>query len=115
MSGRLILAGNVIADLVIEVPALPERGGDVIGTRTELTAGGGFNTLVAARRLGTEAVFAGLHGTARTATSYARRSPPNTSERCCPPVRTATPASPWPWSTAAANVPSSPASGSTRS
>ncbi len=63
MSGRLILAGNVIADLVIEVPALPERGGDVIGTRTELTAGGGFNTLVAARHLGAEAVFAGLHGT----------------------------------------------------
>ncbi|MFD7088040.1 MULTISPECIES: PfkB family carbohydrate kinase [unclassified Streptomyces] len=63
MNGRLILAGNVIADLVIDVPALPERGGDVIGTRTELTAGGGFNTLVAARRLGTEAVFAGLHGT----------------------------------------------------
>ncbi|MFJ4921634.1 PfkB family carbohydrate kinase [Streptomyces sp. NPDC088725] len=60
---RLVLAGNVIADLVIEIPALPERGGDVIGTRTELTAGGGFNTLVAAGRLGTEAVFAGLHGT----------------------------------------------------
>jgi sugar/nucleoside kinase (ribokinase family) len=63
VNGRLVLAGNVIADLVIEVPALPERGGDVIGTRTETTAGGGFNTLVAARRLGTEAVFAGLHGT----------------------------------------------------
>jgi sugar/nucleoside kinase (ribokinase family) len=60
---RMVLAGNVVADLVIEIPALPERGGDVIGTRTELTAGGGFNTLVAARRLGTEAVFAGLHGT----------------------------------------------------
>ncbi|PPS90972.1 PfkB family carbohydrate kinase [Streptomyces sp. MH60] len=60
---RLVLAGNVLADLVIEVPALPERGGDVIATRTETTAGGGFNTLVAARRLGTEAVFAGLHGT----------------------------------------------------
>ncbi|MET9481424.1 PfkB family carbohydrate kinase [Streptomyces sp. NPDC006638] len=60
---RVVLAGNVIADLVIEIPALPERGGDVIGTRTELTAGGGFNTLVAARRLGTESVFAGLHGT----------------------------------------------------
>ncbi|MEU2358466.1 PfkB family carbohydrate kinase [Streptomyces misionensis] len=65
MNRRLVLAGNVIADLVIEVPALPERGGDVIGTRTETTAGGGFNTLVAARRLGTEAVFAGLHGTGR--------------------------------------------------
>ncbi|MEV7393039.1 PfkB family carbohydrate kinase [Streptomyces sp. NPDC091215] len=63
MSGRVVLAGNVIADLVIEVPALPERGGDVIGTRTETTAGGGFNMLVAARRLGTEAVYAGLHGT----------------------------------------------------
>ncbi|MEU2617762.1 PfkB family carbohydrate kinase [Streptomyces sp. NPDC007157] len=63
MTGRVVLAGNVIADLVIEVPALPERGGDVIGTRTETTAGGGFNMLVAARRLGTEAVYAGLHGT----------------------------------------------------
>lgn len=60
---RLVLAGNVIADLVIEIPALPERGGDVIGSRTEVTAGGGFNVLVAARRLGTPAVFAGLHGT----------------------------------------------------
>ncbi|MFG3254851.1 PfkB family carbohydrate kinase [Streptomyces sp. NPDC048172] len=63
MSGRLVLAGNVIADLVIEVPALPERGGDVIGTRTELTAGGGFNTLAAAGRIGAATVFAGLHGT----------------------------------------------------
>ncbi|MFE7169979.1 PfkB family carbohydrate kinase [Streptomyces sp. NPDC057616] len=63
MTGRVVLAGNVIADLVIEVPALPERGGDVIGTRTETTPGGGFNMLTAARRLGTEAVYAGLHGT----------------------------------------------------
>ncbi|MET8636343.1 PfkB family carbohydrate kinase [Streptomyces sp. NPDC004680] len=63
MSSRLVLAGNVIADLVIEVPTLPERGGDVIGTLSETTVGGGFNTLVAARRLGTEVAFAGLHGT----------------------------------------------------
>jgi sugar/nucleoside kinase (ribokinase family) len=63
MSRRVVLAGNVIADVVIEIPALPERGGDVVGTRTETTAGGGFNTLVAARRLGAEAVYAGLHGT----------------------------------------------------
>ncbi|WP_409056611.1 PfkB family carbohydrate kinase [Streptomyces sp. SYP-A7185] len=60
---RLVLAGNVIADLVIEVPALPERGGDVIGSRTQLYAGGGFNALTAARRLGADAVYAGLHGT----------------------------------------------------
>ncbi|GAA2308507.1 PfkB family carbohydrate kinase [Streptomyces kunmingensis] len=60
---RVVLAGNVIADLVIDVPALPERGGDVIGTRTALYAGGGFNALTAARRLGAPAVYAGLHGT----------------------------------------------------
>ncbi|MEU6199637.1 PfkB family carbohydrate kinase [Streptomyces sp. NPDC047061] len=63
MSRRVVLAGNVIADVVIEIPALPERGGDVAGTHTGTTAGGGFNTLVAARRLGTEAVYAGVHGT----------------------------------------------------
>ncbi|MGW1622785.1 PfkB family carbohydrate kinase [Streptomyces sp. NPDC002172] len=62
-SRRIVLAGNVIADVVIEIPALHERGGDVVGTRTVTTAGGGFNTLVAARRLGAEAVYAGLHGT----------------------------------------------------
>ncbi|WP_406141273.1 PfkB family carbohydrate kinase [Streptomyces sp. NBC_01089] len=63
MNPRLVLAGNVIVDLVIEIPALPERGGDVIGSHAARTAGGGFNTLVAAGRLGTEAVYAGLHGT----------------------------------------------------
>ncbi|MFK0286493.1 PfkB family carbohydrate kinase, partial [Streptomyces sp. NPDC090499] len=41
----------------------PERGGDVVGTHSGTTAGGGFNTLAAARRLGAEAVYAGLHGT----------------------------------------------------
>ncbi|MEW1779987.1 PfkB family carbohydrate kinase [Streptomyces sp. NPDC086777] len=63
MNRRIVLAGNVIADVVIEIPALPERGGDVLGTHGGTTAGGGFNTLVAARRLGAEAVYAGLHGT----------------------------------------------------
>ncbi|TXS70758.1 hypothetical protein EAO69_24505 [Streptomyces sp. me109] len=63
MNRRIVLVGNVVADLVLDVPALPERGGDVLATRTELTAGGGFNTLVAARRLGIETVYAGLHGT----------------------------------------------------
>ncbi|MFJ5292086.1 PfkB family carbohydrate kinase [Streptomyces sp. NPDC088348] len=63
LNPRLVLAGNVIVDLVIEIPALPERGGDVIGSHASRTAGGGFNTLVAARRLGTDAVYAGLHGT----------------------------------------------------
>jgi sugar/nucleoside kinase (ribokinase family) len=63
MNHRLVLVGNIIADLVLDIPALPERGGDVLATRTELTVGGGFNTLVAARRLGAETAYAGLHGT----------------------------------------------------
>lgn len=62
MSRRLVLVGNVIVDLVLDVPALPERGGDAVATRTERTVGGGFNTLVAVRRLGGEAAYAGLHG-----------------------------------------------------
>ncbi|GHJ36746.1 PfkB family carbohydrate kinase [Streptomyces sp. TS71-3] len=63
MGRRFVLAGNVIVDLVLDVPALPERGGDMAATRTERTVGGGFNTLVAVRRLGGEAAYAGLHGT----------------------------------------------------
>ncbi|AEM83868.1 PfkB family carbohydrate kinase [Streptomyces violaceusniger] len=61
--GRLVLLGNAIVDLVMRVPALPERGGDIVSTDTTLTTGGGFNVLTAARRLGLSAVYAGAHGT----------------------------------------------------
>ncbi|MFE5126137.1 PfkB family carbohydrate kinase [Streptomyces sp. NPDC056669] len=60
---RLVLLGNAIVDLVMRVPALPERGGDIVSTDTTLTTGGGFNVLTAARRLGLPAVYAGAHGT----------------------------------------------------
>ncbi|MEU8725164.1 MULTISPECIES: PfkB family carbohydrate kinase [Streptomyces] len=63
MDGRLVLLGNAIVDLVMRVPALPERGGDIVSTGTTLTTGGGFNVLTAARRLGLPAVYAGAHGT----------------------------------------------------
>ncbi|MEU7241616.1 PfkB family carbohydrate kinase [Streptomyces sparsogenes] len=61
--GRLVLAGNAIVDLVMRVPALPERGGDTVSRDTAFTTGGGFNVLTAARRLGLPAVYAGAHGT----------------------------------------------------
>ncbi|GHJ33558.1 ribokinase [Streptomyces hygroscopicus subsp. sporocinereus] len=61
--GRLVLVGNAIVDLVMRVPALPERGGDIVSSDTALTTGGGFNVLTAARRLGLRAVYAGAHGT----------------------------------------------------
>ena len=63
MSGRLWHLGNVVVDLVLDVPALPERGGDVLATRTERTPGGGFNVMAAAARQGLPVTYAGAHGT----------------------------------------------------
>ncbi len=60
---RLLHLGNVVIDVVLDIPALPERGGDVLASRTELTPGGGFNVLAAAARLGLRAGYAGGHGT----------------------------------------------------
>jgi len=60
---RLVSVGNVIVDIVMRVGALPDPGGDVIASSSEITAGGGLNTMVAARRDGLEVVFAGQYGT----------------------------------------------------
>jgi sugar/nucleoside kinase (ribokinase family) len=60
---RLLHLGNVVVDVVVSVPALPERGGDVVASRAEATAGGGFNVMAAAARQGLRAVYAGAHGT----------------------------------------------------
>ncbi len=49
---RLLHLGNVVVDVVLTVPALPEPGGDVIATGTQTAAGGGFNAMAAAARLG---------------------------------------------------------------
>jgi sugar/nucleoside kinase (ribokinase family) len=59
---RLFTVGSILADLRLEVPHLPARGGDVIGTGAALSAGGGFNILAAAARQGMACVFAGRHG-----------------------------------------------------
>ncbi len=63
MFSRLLHLGNVVIDVVLDIPALPERGGDVLASRTELAPGGGFNVLAAAARLGLRAGYAGAHGT----------------------------------------------------
>lgn len=60
---RLLSVGSVIADVRIDVPSLPPRGGDVLGSGAFVSAGGGFNILAAAARNGLKAVFAGQHGT----------------------------------------------------
>jgi sugar/nucleoside kinase (ribokinase family) len=42
MINRLVSLGNVIIDIVAEVPALPEPGGDVLASGVALEVGGGF-------------------------------------------------------------------------
>ncbi|MGF1647522.1 MAG: PfkB family carbohydrate kinase [Kineosporiaceae bacterium] len=59
---RLVVVGSVVADFLVSVPHLPERGGDVLATQAALQAGGGFNVLAAAARLGLPAALAGHVG-----------------------------------------------------
>jgi sugar/nucleoside kinase (ribokinase family) len=59
---RLVLLGSVLVDLSLQVPHLPPRGGDVVARPSAPTAGGGFNVLSAAARLGLPAVYAGRIG-----------------------------------------------------
>ena len=45
------------------VPALPERGGDMLAESAAIEVGGGFNIMAAAVRQGLPVVYAGGHGT----------------------------------------------------
>jgi sugar/nucleoside kinase (ribokinase family) len=60
---RLLCAGEVVVDLVLPVPALPERGGDVIAHGATAEVGGAFNVMAAAARQGVPVTYAGLVGT----------------------------------------------------
>ena len=60
---RLVFAGEAIVDLLMWVPALPERGGDMLAESAAVEVGGGFNVMAAAARQGLPVVYAGGHGT----------------------------------------------------
>jgi sugar/nucleoside kinase (ribokinase family) len=60
--GRLLHLGNVVVDVVLDVPELPERGGDVLADATQVTPGGGFNVITAALRQGLPVAYAGGYG-----------------------------------------------------
>jgi sugar/nucleoside kinase (ribokinase family) len=60
---RLVSLGSVIVDLVLELPNLPPRGGDVLASQRGMAVGGAFNVLSAASRLGLPGAYAGPHGT----------------------------------------------------
>ena len=55
-AGRVVLMGQILVDLAVRGEALPSPGGDVWATDEGMHVGGGFNALVAARRMGAEAV-----------------------------------------------------------
>lgn len=59
---RLVLVGSVIVDVLMSVPRLPDRGGDVLASAAATQVGGGFNVLAAARRLALPAALAGRVG-----------------------------------------------------
>lgn len=60
---RLVVIGSVIADQLMTVPRLPERGGDVLAGPVATQAGGAFNIAAAAVRLGLPTALCGRIGT----------------------------------------------------
>jgi len=60
---RLVFAGEALVDLLMWIPALPERGGDMLAGSSSVQVGGGFNIMAAAARQGLPVVYAGGHGT----------------------------------------------------
>lgn len=60
---RVIHTGQALVDYVLDIPALPPRGGNVYASAGRRSAGGATNILVAAARNGAEAALAGAHGT----------------------------------------------------
>jgi sugar/nucleoside kinase (ribokinase family) len=60
---RLVFAGEAIVDVLMRVPALPGRGGDMLAESASVEVGGGFNIMAAAVRQGLPVVYAGGHGT----------------------------------------------------
>jgi len=60
---RVIHTAQALVDVVVEVPALPERGQNVMAASMTRYAGGAVTTLLAAARSGASAVHAGVVGT----------------------------------------------------
>ena len=63
MAPRVIHTAQALVDVVVEVPSLPRRGGNVMAPPPKEYAGGAVNILVAAARQGADCVHAGATGT----------------------------------------------------
>lgn len=62
VTARVIHTAQALVDEVVEIPALPRRGGNVMAGAHRLYAGGAVNILLAAARSGADCVHAGAHG-----------------------------------------------------
>jgi sugar/nucleoside kinase (ribokinase family) len=60
---RLVNVGNVVIDIVMYVPELPARGGDMIASASQVVPGGGMNVMISAVRQGLPTAYGGMHGT----------------------------------------------------
>jgi ribokinase len=56
-TARVVSLGSILIDLTVDVPTLPERGGDVLATATRTRVGGGFNLAAAVARQGIRCVY----------------------------------------------------------
>lgn len=61
--GTVISLGQVIVDLTMRVPRVPNAGEDVFADATDTCVGASFNTLHAVRRMGVPAAHGGIIGT----------------------------------------------------
>ncbi|HEY4024605.1 MAG TPA: PfkB family carbohydrate kinase [Pseudonocardiaceae bacterium] len=60
---RLVSVGNVVIDIVMYLPELPARGGDMIASASQVVPGGGMNVMISAIRQGLPTAYGGMHGT----------------------------------------------------
>ncbi len=60
---RLIQLSGVIMDHIYWIDAVPAPGAEAVVRRSTLTPGGGFNAMVAARRMGMDVAYGGTLGT----------------------------------------------------
>lgn len=63
MAPRVIHTAQALVDVVVEVPSLPRRGGNVMAPPPKEYAGGAVNILLAAARQGAHCVHTGATGT----------------------------------------------------
>ncbi len=63
MSGRLLQMSGIVIDLVHRIDHVPAAGEEVESPGVMVTAGGGFNAMAAAKRMGVEVQYGGSLGT----------------------------------------------------